>query len=48
VVFNNDDFGYQKNRTHNYFLSQGDAIWKIVQEAYVIPDTLDHAIQGEL
>jgi hypothetical protein len=48
VVFNNDDFGYRKNKTHNYFLSQGGAIWKIVQEAYVIPDTLDHAIQGEL
>jgi hypothetical protein len=23
-------------------------IWEIVQEAYVIPDTLDHATQGEL
>jgi hypothetical protein len=29
-------------------LSQGRAIWEIVQEAYVIPDTLDHATQGEL
>jgi hypothetical protein len=29
-------------------LSQGRVIWKIVQEAYVIPDTLDHATQGEL
>jgi hypothetical protein len=28
--------------------SQGRAIWKIVQEAYVIPDTLDHVTQGEL
>jgi hypothetical protein len=48
VVFNGDDFGYWKNRTHNYLLSQGRAIWEIVQEAYVIPDTLDHATQGEL
>jgi hypothetical protein len=29
-------------------LSQGRAIWEIVQEAYVIPDTLDHVSQGEL
>jgi hypothetical protein len=48
VVFNGEDFGYWKNRTHNYLLSQGHAIWEIVQEAYVIPDTLDHATQGEL
>jgi hypothetical protein len=48
VVFNDEDFGYWKNRTHNYLLSQGRAIWEIVPEAYVIPDTLDHAIQDEL
>jgi hypothetical protein len=48
VVFNDEDFGYWKNRTHNYLLSQGRAIWEIIQEAYVIPDTLDHATQGEL
>jgi hypothetical protein len=48
VVFNGEDFGYWKNRTHNYLLSQGRAIWEIVQETYVIPDTLDHATQGEL
>jgi hypothetical protein len=48
VVFNGEDFGYWKNRTRNYLLSQGHAIWKIVQEAYVIPDTLDHTTQGEL
>jgi hypothetical protein len=48
VVFNGDDFGYCKNRTRTYLLSQGRAIWEIVQEAYVIPDTLDHATQGEL
>jgi hypothetical protein len=48
MVFNSEDFGYWKNRTRNYLLSQGHAIWEIVQEAYVIPDTLDHATQGEL
>jgi hypothetical protein len=37
VVFNGEDFGYWKNRTRNYLLSQGRAIWEIVQEAYVIP-----------
>jgi hypothetical protein len=48
VVFNDEDFGYWKNRTHNYLLSHGHAIWEIVQEVYVIPDTLDHTTQGEL
>jgi hypothetical protein len=48
VVFNSEDFSYSKNRTRNYLLSHGCAIWEIVQEAYVIPDTLDHATQGEL
>jgi hypothetical protein len=48
IVFNGDDFGYWKNRTRNYLLSQGHTIWEIVQEAYVIPDTLDHTTQGEL
>jgi hypothetical protein len=48
VVFNGEDFGYWKNRTRNYLLSQGRTIWEIVQEAYVIPDTLDHATQSEL
>jgi hypothetical protein len=48
VIFNSEDFGYWKNRTRNYLLSQGRAIWEIVQEAYVIPDTLDHATQDEL
>jgi hypothetical protein len=43
VVFNGEDFGYWKNRTRNYLLSQGRVIWEIIQEAYVIPDTLDHA-----
>jgi hypothetical protein len=48
VIFNGEDFGYWKNRTRNYLLSQGRAIWEIIQEAYVIPDTLDHMTQGEL
>jgi hypothetical protein len=48
VVFNGEDFGYCKNRTRNYLLSQDHAIWEIVQEAYVMPDTIDHATQGEL
>jgi hypothetical protein len=48
VIFNGEDFGYWKNRTLNYLLRQGHAIWEIIQEAYVIPYTLDHATQGEL
>jgi hypothetical protein len=48
VVFNGEDLSYWKKQTHNYLLSQGHVIWKIVQEAYVIPTTLDHMTQGEL
>jgi hypothetical protein len=48
MVFNDEDFRYSKNRTRNYLLSQGRAIWEIIQEAYIIPDTLDHMTQGEL
>jgi hypothetical protein len=48
IIFNGEDFSYWKNRTRNYLLSQGHAIWDIVQEAYVITDTLDHATQCEL
>jgi hypothetical protein len=48
VVSNGEDFGYWKNRTRNYLLSQGCTIWEIVPEAYVIPDTLDYVTQGEL
>jgi hypothetical protein len=33
VVFHGEDFGYWKNRTCNYLLSQGRVIWEIVQEA---------------
>jgi hypothetical protein len=48
VVFNDEDFGYWKNRTRNYLLRQGRTIWEIIQEAYVILDTLDHVTQVEL
>jgi hypothetical protein len=48
VIFNGEDFGYWKNQTRNYLLSQGCVIWEIIQEAYVILDTLDHVTQGEL
>jgi hypothetical protein len=48
VVFNGEDYGYWKNQTRNYLLRQGHAIWEIVQEVYMIPDTLDHATQGQL
>jgi hypothetical protein len=48
VIFNDDDFGYGENRTRNYLLSQGRAIWEIVHKVYVIPTTLDNTTQGEL
>jgi hypothetical protein len=48
IVFNGEDFGYWKNQTRNYLLSQCHAIWEIVQEAYVIPATLDNATHDEL
>jgi hypothetical protein len=48
VVFNDEDFSYWKNRTHNYLLSHRCAIWEIVQETYMIPTMLDNATQGEL
>jgi hypothetical protein len=48
VVFNGEDFGYWKNRTHNYLQSQGCAIWEIIQELFVIPATLDNATHDEL
>jgi hypothetical protein len=48
VVFNGEDFGYWKNRTRNYLLSQGRVIWEIVQEAYMIPPMLDNVTQGEV
>jgi hypothetical protein len=48
VVFNGEDFGYWINQTCNYLLSQGRAIWEIVQEAYVIPTMLDNTTQDEL
>jgi hypothetical protein len=48
IVFNDEDFGYWKNRTHNYPLSQGRAIWEIVQKVDTIPTTLENATQGKL
>jgi hypothetical protein len=48
VIFNGEDFGYWKNRTRNYHLSQGRVIWEIVQEAYVISAILNHVTQDEL
>jgi hypothetical protein len=48
VVFNSENFSYWKNQTHNYLLSQGRAIWDIIQEADVITDTLDHMTQNEM
>jgi hypothetical protein len=48
VVFNCEDFGYWKNQTCNYLLSQGCAIWEIMKEAYVIPVMRNNATQGEL
>jgi hypothetical protein len=48
VVFNGEDFGYWKNKTRNYLLSQGHAIWEIIQEAYVILAMLENGTQGEL
>jgi hypothetical protein len=48
VVLNGENFGYWKNRTRNYILSQGRAIWEIIREAYVIPAMLNKTTQGEL
>jgi hypothetical protein len=48
VVFNGKNFDYWKRQTRNYLLSQGRAIWEIIQEVYVIPTTLDNVTQGEL
>jgi hypothetical protein len=48
VVFNGEHFGYWKNQTRNYLLSQGRAIWEIIQEVYVIPVMLDNATQCEV
>jgi hypothetical protein len=48
MVFNGKDFGYWKNQTWNYLLSQGRVIWEIIQTMYVIPTMLENATQGEL
>jgi hypothetical protein len=47
-VFNGENFGYWNNRTRNYLLSQGCAIWEIVQIRYVILTTLENVTQSEL
>jgi hypothetical protein len=36
------------NQTRSYLLSQGRAIWEIIQEAYVILATFENTIQGEV
>jgi hypothetical protein len=48
VVFNSEDFGYWKNQTRNYLLSQCRAIWDIGHEVHVIPATLDNAAHGRM
>jgi hypothetical protein len=48
VIFNGEDFIYWKNQTRNYLLSQGHAIWEIIQQAYVILTTHDNVTQSEL
>jgi hypothetical protein len=48
VIFNGENFGYWKNQTKNYLLSQGCAIWEIVQTRYVIPTMLENVTQCEL
>jgi hypothetical protein len=48
VVFNGENFGYWKNQTKNYLLSQERAIWEIVQTRYVIPTMLENVTQCEL
>jgi hypothetical protein len=48
VVFSDKHFSYWKNRTHNYLLIQGHAIWEIIQEEYVTPAILNNATQCEM
>jgi hypothetical protein len=43
VIFNGEDFDYWKNRTKNYLLSQGCAIYEILQTRYMIPAMLENA-----
>jgi hypothetical protein len=43
VVFNEEDFGYWKNRTRNYLLSQGRAISvieRVFQSLFLAPATI--------
>ena len=48
VVFTGEDFGYWKNRTRNYLMSKGHAIWEIVQKEYVILESSANATPAEL
>jgi hypothetical protein len=48
VDFNGEEIGYWKNQTRNYLLSEGCAIWEIIQEAYMIPVMLDNVTQSEV
>jgi hypothetical protein len=48
VVFNDEDFSYWENQTHNYLLSRGRAIWEIVHEACIIPTMIENATIAEL
>jgi hypothetical protein len=48
VVFHGEDFSYWKARTQGYLLSQGHAIWEIVEENYRMPDTLVGATPAEV
>jgi hypothetical protein len=48
VVFSDKHFSYWKNRTHNYLLIQGHAIWEIIQEEYVTLAILNNATQCEM
>ena len=43
-----EDLPYWKSRTKAYLLSQGHAIWEIVDQEYAIPQDLNTASAGEL
>ncbi|GJN34818.1 hypothetical protein PR202_gb23516 [Eleusine coracana subsp. coracana] len=47
-MFDGEDFSYWKSRTKAYLLSQGRAIWEIVDQEYAIPQDLNTASAGEL
>ena len=39
-MFDGEDFPYWKSRTKAYLLSQGRAIWEIVEQDYTIPGVM--------